>query len=69
MLTVALKSLNAAQQRYQAGVGNILELLNAQSAVADAAKRRIHALTDWRNERLQLSGKLGRLDMHDVDMQ
>lgn len=69
LLTVAVKSLNAAKQRYQAGVGNILELLNAQSAVADAAKQRIHALTDWRNERLQLSGKLGRLDMHDVDMQ
>lgn len=69
LLTVALKSLNAAQQRYQAGVGNILELLNAQSAVAEAAKQRIHALTDWRNERLQLSGKLGRLGMHDVEMQ
>lgn len=69
LLTVALKSLTAAQQRYQAGVGNILELLNAQSAVADAAKQRIRALTDWRNERLQLSGKLGRLDMQDIDGQ
>ncbi|QYD71677.1 TolC family protein [Paraburkholderia edwinii] len=66
LFEVSTRSFEAAQHRYSAGVGNILELLNAQSALADARKQRIQALTDWRNDRLQLAGKLGRLGMSDV---
>jgi len=63
LLDIATRSFDAAHHRYVSGVGNILELLNAQSALADAKKQRVQALTDWRNDRLQLAGKLGRLDM------
>jgi outer membrane protein len=63
LLNIATHSFDVASHRYTAGVGNILELLNAQAALADAKKQRIQALTDWRNDRLQLASKLGRLDM------
>jgi outer membrane protein len=70
LLQIAQQSFDAAKHRYTAGVGNILELLNAQSALADARRQRIQALTDWRSARLQLAAKIGRLDiseLHRVD--
>lgn len=67
LLDIAQRSFDAAQHRYAAGVGNILELLNAQAALADARKQRIQSLTDWRNDRLQLAAKLGRLDMRGIE--
>ncbi|MDP9651435.1 TolC family protein [Paraburkholderia caledonica] len=63
LLEVAEHSFEANQRRYTVGVGNILELLNAQSDLASARKQRIQALTDWRSARLQLAAKLGRLGM------
>ncbi|MEN2470070.1 TolC family protein [Burkholderia sp. GS2Y] len=66
LLVLAHRSYEAAQRRYQIGVGNILELLNAQSAMANAKKQRIQMLTDWRSARLQLASKLGRLGMWNV---
>ncbi|MFM0453090.1 TolC family protein, partial [Paraburkholderia nemoris] len=52
--------------RYTAGVGNILELLNAQKSLSEAKQQRIQALTDWRAARLQLAAKMGRLDAGDL---
>lgn len=66
LLDVAQRSYTAAQRRYEVGVGNILELLNAQSSLAGATRQRIQALTDWRSARLQLAAKLGRLGMWDI---
>ena len=66
LLDVARRSYAAAERRYQVGVGNILELLNAQSSLAGAKRQRIQALTDWRSARLQLAAKLGKLGMWDV---
>ncbi|WCM21976.1 TolC family protein [Paraburkholderia bryophila] len=66
LLDIATRSFEAARHRYAAGVGNILELLNAQAALADAKKQRVQALTDWRNDRLQLAAKLGRLDTNQL---
>ena len=67
LLDIAQRSYAAAEHRYLAGVGNILELLNAQTSLANAKKQRIQALTDWRTARLQLAGALGRLGMWSVD--
>jgi outer membrane protein len=58
---IAQRSYQAAHERYVAGVGNVLELLNAQTALANAEEQRVQALGDWRNARMQLAGKLGRL--------
>lgn len=66
LLTLAEQSHEAAQRRYQIGVGSILELLNAQSALANAKKQRIQALTDWRSARLDLAAKLGKLEMSSI---
>jgi outer membrane protein len=69
LVDIANRSFVAAQFRYREGVGNILELLNAQTGVANATQQRVQAITDWRSARLRLAGSLGRLDaeaMHDA---
>jgi outer membrane protein len=65
-LDIAQRSFSAAQRRYQAGVGNILELLSAQTALANPQQRRIQALADWRATPLRLAGSLGRLGTADM---
>jgi len=67
LLALAQRSYEAALRRYQAGVGHILELLNAQSGLAGAKRQRIHALTEWRSARLQLAAALGKLEMRSVE--
>jgi outer membrane protein len=66
LLDIAQRSFVAAQHRYQAGVGNILELISAQTALANAQQQRVQALADWRAARLRLAGSLGRLDAADM---
>jgi len=66
LLDIARRSFAAAQYRYREGVGNILELLNAQRALANAEQQRIQALTDWRAARLRLAGSLGQLHIADA---
>ncbi|MCA8306879.1 TolC family protein [Burkholderia seminalis] len=65
-LTNAGRSFDAAQHRYEHGVGNILELLNTQTALANAQQRRVQALTDWHTAKIQLAFKLGRLELDDM---
>ncbi|MGF6772911.1 outer membrane protein [Paraburkholderia sp. GAS199] len=66
LLAIAGRAFDAAEHRYQSGVGNILELLNTQTALATAQQRRVQALTDWSSAKLQLASKLGRLNMSDL---
>jgi outer membrane protein len=66
LLDLAQASTAATQDRYRAGVGSILEWLNAQSALATAKRQRLQALTDWRAARLQLAGALGQLGMGQI---
>jgi outer membrane protein len=61
LLESARQSFEASQHRYESGVGNILELLTAQTAFANAQQQRVQALTDWRIGKVQLVGSLGRL--------
>jgi outer membrane protein len=63
LLSLAQRSNEVALRRYETGVGNIVELLNAQSSLAQAKRKRIRALADWRSSRLQLAAKLGKLGM------
>ncbi|MBR8182508.1 TolC family protein [Burkholderia ambifaria] len=67
LLTVARQAFEAAQHRYRVGVGNILELLNTQAALATAKQRRVQALADWRSARVVLASRLGRLDIDSVE--
>jgi outer membrane protein len=65
LVDVAQRSFIAAQHRYQAGVGNIIELLTAQTALANARQEWVQAFADWRAARLRLAGSLGRLRLAD----
>lgn len=63
LLESARASLAASQHRYLLGAGNILELLSAQTAYANAQQQRIESLSDWRIARVALAASLGRLGM------
>ena len=62
LLASAEQSEKVALGRYKAGVGNILDVLNAQSALAAARLQRIQALLDWRVSRATLAKAVGALD-------
>ena len=62
LLASAEQSERVALGRYKAGVGNILDLLNAQSALAAARLQRIQAMLDWQVSRASLAKAVGTLD-------
>ncbi len=62
LLRSAEQSERVALGRYKAGVGNILDVLNAQSALANARLQRIQALLDWQVSRATLAKAVGTLD-------
>jgi outer membrane protein len=66
LLHSARQSFEVAQGRYKAGVGNILELLKAQSDLASAQQQRILALSNWQTARLRLAASLGQLRMDGI---
>ena len=57
----AAKTLEAAQGRYKIGASEVLELLNAQTVMANAEQQHIQAVADWRTARLRLAFSLGML--------
>ena len=62
LLASAEHSERVALGRYKAGVGNILDVLNAQSALASARLQRIQAMLDWHVSRATLARAIGALD-------
>jgi len=62
----AERAFTAAQHRYRLGVGNILEILNSQTALSKSEQEKIEAQMEWRNARLQLAASLGTLGMWAV---
>jgi len=58
----AEQSERVALGRYKAGVGTILDVLNAQSALAAARVQRIQAQLDWNVSRATLARAVGTLD-------
>ncbi len=58
----AEESSRVALGRYKAGVGNILDTLNAQSALASARQQKIQADLNWNIARANLAQALGTLD-------
>ncbi|WP_245006534.1 TolC family protein [Methylomonas koyamae] len=62
-LDSAQTAVASSQRRYDKGAADILELLNTQTALADARQERLRTLADWRAARLRLftsAGLLGR---------
>ncbi len=66
LMEAATESLHSSLRRYDRHAADILELLNSQSALADAEQERIRAVAEWNSARLRLvsaSGLLGRADL------
>ncbi|QUO30527.1 TolC family protein [Burkholderia cenocepacia] len=68
LLDDAQHALEIARGRYREGVGTFTDLLNAQTALADAQKQRVLAVSKWRTARLKLAASLGKLRMRDERM-
>lgn len=62
LLASAEQSARVARGRYEAGVGSLLELLNAQSALASARLQDVQAKYGWRTGRATLAQAIGVLD-------
>jgi outer membrane protein len=61
LLISAKRTQEVAQGRYKAGVGSLVDLLTAQSDLADARRQRVVALVDRLTAQTQLSLATGRL--------
>jgi outer membrane protein len=62
LLDSAEQSARVALGRYKAGVGSILDVLNAQSALAGARQQRIQSTFNWNISRATLAQSMGSLD-------
>ncbi len=62
LLSSAEQSERVALGRYKAGVGSILDVLNAQSALASARQQRIQSTFNWNIVRATLAQAMGNLD-------
>jgi outer membrane protein len=63
LLQAAQESLTVSRRRYEKGAADITEMLNTQSALADARHERIRCLAEWHSARLRLlanAGQMGR---------
>ncbi len=63
LVTNSMEAFKVAQGRYNAGVGNIIELLNAQNAWSNAQQQSIKSLAAWRTARLRLAASMGGLGL------
>jgi outer membrane protein TolC len=63
LLLSASQSERVALGRYKAGVGNILDTLTAQSALASARQQQIQAMYNWHIARAVLAQAIGQMDM------
>lgn len=62
LLASAEQSEKVALGRYRAGVGSILDLLSAQSALASARQQRVQSAYEWNVSRATLAQSVGVLD-------
>ena len=67
LITSAERSEQVTLGRYKSGVGIILDLLTAQSALASARQQRVASLYEWNVSRTALAFAVGTLDMDLID--
>jgi outer membrane protein len=67
LLIAATQSEKMILGRYKAGVGNILDTLSAQSALANARQQRVAALYNFLLSRFALAQSIGQLDLTQID--
>jgi outer membrane protein TolC len=62
LIISAEESSRVALGRYKEGVGNIIDTLNAQSALANAKQQKIQSVLNWNIARTTLAQSIGVLD-------
>ena len=62
LMASAQLSNDVALGMYKAGVGSVLDLLTAQSALADARAQQVMARLEWNSSLAQLAHDAGALD-------
>jgi outer membrane protein len=62
LVASATQNADVALGRYKAGVGNIIDVITAQAALASARAQRIQARFNWDIARASLAYSMGRLD-------
>ena len=67
LISSAEAAEKVARGRYEAGVGSIIDLLSAQSALASARQQRVQALYGWNIARATLAQAVGALDTPFLD--
>lgn len=63
LLDASRAAEESSQRRYANGAANIIELLTAQSNLADAEQQRVQTLAEWNAARLRLMASAGSLGM------
>ena len=63
LLRSALESDNVSRGRSRAGAGTLIDLLNAQSALANARFQQVQAQYNWHLSKAALASALGTLDL------
>ena len=66
LLAAAQESLGVSTRKFERGVADILEILNIQSALAEARQERIRCQSDWRAARLRLLANAGLMGRNAV---
>lgn len=63
----ARDAFERSRERYAAGLGTTIELLNAQSALASAELQDVQSNTNWYIARIKLAQSLGKLSRMTID--
>jgi outer membrane protein len=68
LVSAAEESHRAALARYKAGLGDLINVLNAQSVLANARQQFVEARFDWARSRISLARLTGTLGMSSLEM-
>ena len=68
LLQSAAQSRRVAKGRFDAGVGGILDLLNAESALASARQQDVETRQNWLIAKFTLAQAMGRLSFSDLEV-
>lgn len=67
LLNSAEQSMKTADGRYRAGVGSMLDLLSAQSALASAKQQNVEAVYNWYIAKAALAQSMGKLKFSEIE--
>ncbi|MGK5024519.1 TolC family protein [Janthinobacterium sp. RB2R34] len=66
LMEAAQDSMRTFERKYDRGASDIVEILAAQAALADAREQRIICVAEWRSARLRLMADSGVLGRHSL---